>query len=202
MHPRVAGTLASLLLAASCGSTPAPVTTQRARPNELRSEHLRAAYGCLHEPLEELREAAPGLRRLSEDQPGLVGRTYRASVFQIVPGAPRDALERMVRDILEPEPSDFVFYTEVDPAGSWSAPTFEVALRLEDAPIPPGEEAGLHSLAEQFARCAPSLSSHLAFFVVKGGWADAVGESHHGVALVDLTTREVLWIHVFEAWTA
>lgn len=220
--------ITSLALLAACASAPAPrveapahaaspaqaacpervTTTRRIEPSELESDSLESVHECLADPLERLVRVAPGMRHMIvEEDTGegdasaegpRVGRTYTAEAFRLADDTSDAALERMVRDVLEPDPMDFVFYANVERIAVRSAESFATAIRLEDVSMTPAELAALEELSGSVPLCP---ITRLLVYSIESGWADATGSSLHGFALVDTETREALWIHVEEIWS-
>lgn len=181
-----------VLLSGGCGA-PARSVDVRA---SMESGALERASSCLAESFDELRAAAPGMRPLGPDAPGMEGRAYAVRVFRLEEGELRDSVERRVRGVFEPDPNDPAFYVELEAARDVARVERAMTLDASEA-TRPGERAARRAFAAAVARCAaPALD----VYTLNAGYADAVGEAMHGVALVDAFTREVLWFHVIESW--
>lgn len=94
---------------------------------------------------------------------------------------------------LHPHPMDFVYYCEAEPAPTVDAAAFS-----------PREGASTGVADELVARLTALRTAQpgLRVFRVRAGWADAVGAAAEGVAVLDPTTREMLWLYSLESWDA
>lgn len=92
---------------------------------------------------------------------------------------------------LHPHPMDFVYYCEAEPASTVEAAAFD-----------PQEGASTGVADELVARLTALRTAQpgLLVFRVRAGWADAVGAAAEGIAVLDPTTREMLWLYSLESW--
>lgn len=180
------------LVVAGCSTVPA------VHPNRVDGP-LPAMMDALREPLARLSSSAPGLRARAGEE-GLEGRTYRASLHEAGDGSTELAVGALVRNLLGADPRDPAFYLDVEQLAAPTAADLEEALRMDDSPFPlrAEERDRLRTFAQELIR----ETSDLAILRVRSGWADAVGESHHGIVVFDSSRREVLWVRVLEAWGA
>lgn len=146
--------------------------------------------------------AAPGIR--SEPGAGNTGRTYEALARPATAAPPIDMVHAAIASVLVPDPEPFQtgYYREVEPIEVGSVDAIVAALRFEEPAFPetPDEPAARAALASALAREVAAPASRGRAFFARAGWADAEGQSRHGLAFVDPQTGQVLWIYVFELW--
>ena len=207
----------AILMACQCSSSTAPSSSEARSlsttcgPRDeagssarvirhIRSERLRRASERLRRGFLRLRLAAPGIDR---SPAGSQGRSYLQIQWQLSLEACDSALDRAVRRQLGgPAPDEAlpnaggVFYSEVtrlthdDGASERSfAPQDELRGREADR---------LRAAAGTLWQLSRRL--RLVRYQVHAGWADAIGSSYHGIALVDPATREALWTFSEEVW--
>ena len=159
----------------------------------MRDRDLRSAHGAVKRPVAMARRVAS-----ADPRARLQERRYELRAFRLGPGELGAALEGMARAHHRPDPTDFVFYARIEPLADPDAAALAAAIDC-GSPLGPAEHRRRDALA---ARLAAELAARpsLRAFVVHAGWGDAVGSAFHGVALVDSTGREALWIHAIESW--
>lgn len=179
---------------------PAPDDTPPPEPPPLPALSLADLRDRLQPRLRAAARAAPGVT--SRPRFGNTGRAYEVQLLRAEPGAPLAMVNAAIEGLLEPAPEPFNmgYYQNVEPVGDANVGGFEAALRFERPVYPetetePESRAALATALAREAAAAPGLA-----FFARAGWADAEGQSRHGVAFADPHTGEVLWVYVFELW--
>ena len=199
---RLAGIAVLLVLAVTAHAHAQPRSLPIAR---LTSADLRAVAAALAAPLGALQHAAPGKRRVRvAGTSAPVGRTYTLSAVRVA-GAhavTTAALTEVMQSFAHPDPDDEAWYDRHTAiTGAPTAASLALAFHTDSSVARPtsAESAALAALTTALLAAA-TPHAQLALWQVQCGWGDVVGAAYHGLAIVDTTTHELLWLHTDEAW--